>query len=51
VTYQVNQWLFAAEYLNYDAPTYSTIADLDGNTLEYPYLADGDLYQLMANYS
>lgn len=51
VTYEVNQWLFAAEYLNYDAPTYSTIADLDGNTLEYPYLADGDLYQLMANYS
>ena len=51
VTYQVNQWLFAAEYLKYDAPTYSTIADLDGNTLEYPYLADGDLYQLMANYS
>ncbi len=48
VTYEVNQWLFAAEYLNYDGPIYYTIADLDGNTLD---LADGDLYQLMANYS
>ena len=51
VTYEMNQWLFAAEYLNYDAPAYSTIADLDGNTLEYPNILDGDLYQLMANYS
>ena len=48
VTYEVNQWLFAAEYLNYDGPIYYTIEDLDGNTLD---LADGDLYQLMANYS
>jgi hypothetical protein len=52
VTYQVNQWLFAAEYLNYDGPTFGTVdyidMNLDAQTLD---IADGDLYQLMANYS
>lgn len=43
VTYEVNQWLFAAEYLHYDAPTFDAVETFD--------LADGDLYQLMANYS
>lgn len=43
VTYEMNQWLFAAEYLNYDGPTFDAVETFD--------LAEGDLYQLMANYS
>ena len=36
----MNQWLFVAEYLHYDAPSYSTISDNDGNTIGYTYLED-----------
>ena len=43
VTYKVNQWMFAAEYLHYDGPTFGIVENSD--------IADGDLYQLMANYS
>ena len=43
VTYEMNQWLFAAEYLNYDGPTFDAVETFD--------LAQGDLYQLLANYS
>ena len=43
VTYEVNQWMFAAEYLHYDGPTFGIVETSD--------IADGDLYQLMANYA
>lgn len=51
VTYEVNQWLFAAEYLHYDGPIFSTVQFMVDEDLRTADIADGDLYQLMANYS
>lgn len=48
VTYAMNQWLFAAEYISYDAPTFGAFTDVEGLSIDD---AEGDLYQLMANYA
>jgi len=48
VTYAMNQWLFAAEYISYDAPTFGAFPDVEGLSIDD---AEGDLYQLMANYA
>lgn len=49
VAYAMNQWMFAAEYISYDAPTFGAFPSVDGS----PSIdeAEGDLYQLMANYA